>query len=94
MVRAALLMAGARTQAIDSALAGAKKEPSWFEPVVTVSLAHLSEAGAHAQPVSGTVFQTIHQRAPLTPDLTYVVGSVGPVTAKELQTLGTPVHRR
>ena len=36
-------------------------------------------------PIPGTVFQTMHERAPLTPGLGYVVGSVGPVTAQQLQ---------
>jgi cell division protein FtsI/penicillin-binding protein 2 len=90
VVRAALLAAGATRQAIDSALTGAKKEPSWFEPVITVSLARYQQLAPAIYPVPGTVFQTIHQRAPLTPDLTYLVGSVGPVTAQQLQKLGTP----
>jgi cell division protein FtsI/penicillin-binding protein 2 len=90
VVRAALRTAGATSQAIDTALTGAKKEPTWFEPVVTVSLARYQRLAPTIYPVPGTVFQTIHERAPLTPDLSYVVGSVGPVTAQELQSLGTP----
>jgi cell division protein FtsI/penicillin-binding protein 2 len=90
VVRAALLAAGATKQAIDTALTGAKKEPTWFEPVVTISLARYEQLAPTIYPVPGTVFQTIHQRAPLTPDLSYVVGSVGPVTAQELQSLGAP----
>jgi cell division protein FtsI/penicillin-binding protein 2 len=90
VVRAALLTAGATTQAIDTALAGAKKEPTWFEPVFTVSQARYEQLKPTIYPVPGTVFQTIHQRAPLTPGLSYLVGSVGPVTAQELQSLGSP----
>ncbi len=90
VVRAALRTAGATMQAIDTALTGAKKEPTWFEPVVTVSLARYEQLAPTIYPVPGTVFQTIHERAPLTPDLSYVVGSVGPVTAQELQSLGAP----
>jgi cell division protein FtsI/penicillin-binding protein 2 len=90
VVRAALLTAGATRQAIDTALTGAKKEPTWFEPVITVSMARYQKLAPTIYPVPGTVFQTIHERAPLTPDLTYVVGSVGPVTAQQLQALGTP----
>jgi cell division protein FtsI/penicillin-binding protein 2 len=90
VVRAALLTAGATTQAIDTALAGAKKEPTWFEPVFTVSQARYEQLKPTIYPVPGTVFQTIHQRAPLTPGLSYLVGSVGPVTAQELQPLGSP----
>jgi len=90
VVRAALRTAGATSQAIDTALTGAKKEPTWFEPVVSVSLARYEQLAPAIYPVPGTVFQTIHERAPLTPDLSYVVGSVGPVTAQELQSLGAP----
>jgi cell division protein FtsI/penicillin-binding protein 2 len=88
VVRAALLTAGATTKAIESALAGAKLEPTWFEPVVTVSEARYQKLAPTIYPVPGTVFQTIHQRAPLTPGLDYLIGSVGPVTAQQLQTLG------
>ena len=90
VVRAALRTAGATRRAIDSALSGAKREPTWFEPVVTVSLARYQQLAPTIYPVPGTVFQTIHERVPLTPDLAYVVGSVGPVTAQQLQALGTP----
>ncbi len=90
VVRTALLTAGATPQAIDTALAGAKKEPTWFEPVFTVSLARYEQLMPTIYPVPGTVFQTSHQRAPLTPGLSYLVGSVGPVTAQELQSLGSP----
>jgi len=92
VVRAALLTAGATTQAIDSALAGAKKEPTWFEPVVTVSWARYQRLEPTIYPVPGTVFQTVHQREPLTPGLAYVIGSVGPVTAQQLQGLGAPYN--
>jgi cell division protein FtsI/penicillin-binding protein 2 len=88
-VRAALLTAGATPQAIDTALAGAKKEPTWFEPVVTVSMARYEQLKPTIYPVPGTVFQTTRQRAPLTAGLSYLVGSVGPVTAQQLQSLGT-----
>ena len=90
VVRAALLTAGAAPQAIDTALAGAKKEPTWFEPVFTVSLARYEQVKPTIYPVPGTVFQTFGERTPVTPGLSYLVGSVGPVTAQELQSLGTP----
>ena len=90
VVRAALLTAGATKQAIDTALSGAKKEPTWFEPVLTVSLARYEQLKPTIYPVPGTVFQTIYERAPLTPGLGYLIGSVGPVTAQELQELGAP----
>jgi len=90
VVRTALLTAGATPQAIDTALAGAKKEPTWFEPVVTVSLARYEQLKPTIYPVPGTVFQTFGERTPVTPGLSYLVGSVGPVTAQELQSLGSP----
>jgi cell division protein FtsI/penicillin-binding protein 2 len=90
VLRAALRTAGATRQAIDVALAGAKKEPTWFEPVVTVSKARYDQLKPTIYPVPGTVFQTINERTPLTPDLSYVVGSVGPITAQQLQQLGAP----
>jgi cell division protein FtsI/penicillin-binding protein 2 len=87
-VRTALLTAGATPQAIDTALAAAKREPTWFEPVVTVSMARYEQLKPTIYPVPGTVFQTIEERTPVTPGLSYVVGSVGPVTAQELRSLG------
>ena len=90
IVRTALLTAGATPQAIDIALAGAKKEPTWFEPVFTVSMARYQQLRPTIYPVPGTVFQTIDERTPVTPGLSDLVGSVGPVTAQELQSLGTP----
>jgi cell division protein FtsI/penicillin-binding protein 2 len=88
VVRAALLAAGAPRQAVDSALAGAKAQPTWFEPVYTVSWARYQQLNPTLYPIPGTVFQTIEQRVPVTPDLGYVVGSVGPATAQQLQQLG------
>ncbi len=90
VVRAALLTAGATRHAIDTALTGAKKEPTWFEPVMTVSLARYQQLKPAIYPVPGTVFQTIYERAPLTPGLSYLIGSIGPVTAQQLQALGAP----
>jgi hypothetical protein len=90
VVRAALLSAGASGQAVSSALSGAKSEPTWFEPVLTVSWARYQQLRPAIYPVPGTVFQTVRQRTPITAGLGYVVGSVGPVTAQELQQLGAP----
>lgn len=90
VVRAALLAAGATRQAVDSAVAGAKSEPTWFEPVFTVSWRRYQQLAPKIYPIPGTVFQTIHERTPLTPGLAYVVGSVGPVTAQQLHELGPP----
>ena len=90
VVRAALLAAGATKQAVSTALAGAKSEPTWFEPVVTVSWARYQQLKPTIYPIPGTVFQTEHMRAPVAAGLGYIVGSVGPVTAQQLQQLGTP----
>jgi cell division protein FtsI/penicillin-binding protein 2 len=85
-----LLSAGAPAAALASALKGAKAEPTWFEPVYTVSMARYLRLKPAIYPIPGTVFQTISQREPLTPGLGYVVGTVGPVTAQQLQQLGPP----
>jgi cell division protein FtsI/penicillin-binding protein 2 len=90
VVRAALVAAGATKQATDSALAGAKSEPSWFEPVFTISWKRYQQLKPTIYPIPGTVFQTIHERTPITTGLDYVVGSVGPVTAQQLHELGAP----
>jgi Penicillin binding protein transpeptidase domain/Penicillin-binding Protein dimerisation domain len=90
VVQAALLAAGAPQQSVTTALAGAKAHPTWFEPVFTVPLARYQQLEPTIYPVPGTVFQTIGQREPITPGLGTLVGTVGPITAQELQTLGAP----
>jgi Penicillin binding protein transpeptidase domain/Penicillin-binding Protein dimerisation domain len=90
VVSAALAAAGAPQSAIATALTGAQSHPSWFEPVFTVPMARYQQLAPTIYPVPGTVFQTIHQREPLTPGLGYLVGTVGPVTATELHALGAP----
>lgn len=92
VVRAALLHAGASAQQVTSALAGAKAQPTWFEPVFTVTWARYEQLKPAIYPIPGTVFQTIYDREPITPGLGYVVGSVGPVTAQELRQLGAPYN--
>lgn len=90
IVRSALLAAGATKQAIETALTAAKAQPTWFEPVFTVSWQRYQRLAPAIYPIPGTVFQTIHERAPVSPGLGYIVGSVGPVTAQQLTTLGAP----
>jgi cell division protein FtsI/penicillin-binding protein 2 len=85
-----LLAAGAPAAALASALKGAKAEPTWFEPVYTISMARYQQLEPKIYPIPGTVFQTISQRGPATPGLGAVVGTVGPVTAQQLQQLGPP----
>jgi cell division protein FtsI/penicillin-binding protein 2 len=90
VVRSALVAAGATKQAVDSALTAAKTEPTWFEPVFTISWRRYQQLAPKIYPIPGTVFQTIHERTPISPGLAYVVGAVGPVTAQQLQELGPP----
>jgi hypothetical protein len=90
VVQAALLAAGAPQQAVTTALTGAQAHPTWFEPVFTVPLARYQQLEPTIYPVPGTVFQTIHQREPVTPGLGLLVGSVGPITADELHARGAP----
>jgi cell division protein FtsI/penicillin-binding protein 2 len=90
VVRAALLAAGASRQAIDSALTGAKAQPTWFEPVFTVGWRRYRTLAPRIYPIPGTVFQTSHERAPISAGLDFIVGSVGPVTAQQLTSLGAP----
>ncbi len=92
VVQAALLAVGAPQQAVTTALAGAKAHPTWFEPVFTVPIARYQQLEPSIYPVPGTVFQTIGQREPITPGLGLLVGTVGPVTAQQLQALGAPYN--
>jgi hypothetical protein len=85
-----LLAAGAPPPALTSALTGARAHPTWFEPVYTITTARYEQLKPTIYPVPGTVFQTISQRAPVTPGLGYVVGTVGPISAQQLQQLGPP----
>jgi transpeptidase family protein/penicillin-binding protein len=87
----ALVAAGAPAAQVRSALAGARKEPTWFEPVFTVTAARYRQLKAALYPLPGTVFQNTSARSAITPGLAaHVVGSVGPVTAQELKALGPP----
>jgi cell division protein FtsI/penicillin-binding protein 2 len=89
-ISATLVSAGAPKQAVTTALAGAKTEPGWFEPVYAISWARYQQLKPTIYPIPGTVFETIHERAPVSPGLGYVVGSVAPVSAQQLQQLGPP----
>jgi cell division protein FtsI/penicillin-binding protein 2 len=89
-VSATLVASGAPRQAVTTALAAAKTEPTWFEPVYTLSSARYQQVKSKIYPIPGTVFQTLHERAPVTPGLGYMIGSVGPITAQQLQQLGPP----
>jgi cell division protein FtsI/penicillin-binding protein 2 len=88
---AKLVASGATKQQAHSALAAAKAKPTWFEPVFTVTWARYQRLKPVLYPLPGTVFQTTRTRAAVTPGLAaHTVGSVGPVTAEELHSLGAP----
>ena len=95
-VRADLVIAGAARTQVSQALTQAAAHPNEFEPVFTVPLTRFdqlkSQPAAHnVYAVRGTQFERTSARAALTPQLAaHVVGSLGPITAQELQTLGAP----
>jgi cell division protein FtsI/penicillin-binding protein 2 len=91
-VQAALLKAGATSKEVSTALAGAKAEPTWFEPVFTVTQARYNQLAPTIYPIPGTVFQTEALRTTITPGLADVVGTVGPITAQQLKQLGAPYN--
>jgi cell division protein FtsI/penicillin-binding protein 2 len=88
---AALEQAGATAAEVTGALATATAHPQWFVPVFNVTEARYEELKPTIYPIPGTVFQTFSARTAATPGLTaHIVGSVGPITAQELQSLGPP----
>ena len=88
---AALVAAGAPARAVRNALAGSKVHPTWFEPVFTVSEARYLVLKPTLYPLPGTVFEAVTTRSAITPGLeAHLVGSVGPITAQELEELGPP----
>jgi cell division protein FtsI/penicillin-binding protein 2 len=87
----ALVAAGATTQEASGAIAAAKAHPTFFEPVFTVSQARYEQLKPTLYPLPGTVFQATSARTAATPGLTAgLVGTVGPITAQELHSLGSP----
>ncbi len=86
-----LLAAGAARPAARNAITAAKARPTWFEPVLTVTMARYEQLKPALYPVPGTVFQTASARTAITPGLAaHVVGTVGPITAQELSSLRAP----
>jgi cell division protein FtsI/penicillin-binding protein 2 len=91
-----LVAAGATTAQAKQAIALAKTHPTYFEPVFTVSQARFTQLKAqpgatNVYAVPGTVFQQVAGRAAITAQLgAHVIGTVGPITAQELKTLGAP----
>jgi cell division protein FtsI/penicillin-binding protein 2 len=95
-VRADLLAAGAPSAAVTQALAEAKRSPADFEPVFTISAARFATLRAapgadNVYKVPGTTFHGSTQTSAITPQLgAHVVGTLGPITAQELKSLGFP----
>jgi hypothetical protein len=85
----ALQQAGAPMAQIQSAESTALAHPTWFVPVLSVTQSAYSLLKPIVYPVGGTVFQTFSSRTALTPELgAHVVGSLGPITAQQLHSLG------
>jgi cell division protein FtsI/penicillin-binding protein 2 len=88
--------AGAPQDAVTKALAAAKANPTFFEPVFTVSLSRFAQLKSQPGPdnvyeVPGTQFNETSSRQAITDQLAaHAVGSVGAITAEELKNLGSP----
>jgi cell division protein FtsI/penicillin-binding protein 2 len=92
-VAAALEQVGATTSEVQQALADAKVDPTFFEPVFTVTQARYQQIQSTIYPIPGTVFQASSQWQAITPGLASgVVGAMGPITAQELSELGAPYN--
>jgi hypothetical protein len=93
-ISAVLMAAGATPAEVQGALAAAAGHPTYFEPVFTLSEAKYQQLGGNNSQlyqIAGTVFEPTMKRSAITAGLAaHVVGSVGPVTAEELQRLGPP----
>lgn len=91
-VTAALGAAGASAAEIQTALAAATAHPTYFVPVFDLTDRRYQQLGGNSSTlyqVPGTVFRHTSARQAITPGLAaHVLGSVGPVTAEELQRLG------
>jgi cell division protein FtsI/penicillin-binding protein 2 len=86
-----LISAGATAGEVSAALATAKAHPAWFVPVFTVTLARYQQLEPTIYPIPGTVFQQHNQWQAITPGLASgLVGTMGPITAQELSSLGSP----
>jgi cell division protein FtsI/penicillin-binding protein 2 len=95
-VLADLVAAGAPPGRVHAALAAARAHPDEFEPVFQISRARFEQLRAAPGPdnvyaLPGTAFQAIAARRAITDQLAeHLVGSVGPITAEQLQRLGSP----
>jgi cell division protein FtsI/penicillin-binding protein 2 len=97
-VRADLLAAGAVGAEVSRALTLAAAHPTEFQPVFTVSLARFEQLKSEPGPqnvysVPGTAFERTTASGAITSQLAaHVVGTLGPITAQELKTLGSPYN--
>jgi cell division protein FtsI/penicillin-binding protein 2 len=95
-VRADLLAVGAPSAAVNQAIVAAKANPTFFEPIYTISQARFDKLKAapgagNVYNVPGTQFEASNRTGSITPQLTaHLVGSVGPITAEQLKSLGYP----
>ncbi len=95
-VKSDLQAAGASAVQIRQAFAQAKLHPGFFEPVFTVSKARYEQLKGAPGPnnvyaVRGTEFSLSSGRGALTDQLgAHVIGTVAPITAQQLQSLGAP----
>jgi hypothetical protein len=90
-LQSALVTAGATAQQAGRAISAAKNQPTYFEPVFTVSRTRYEQLAPVIYPIPGTVFQSSTALTAATPGLSSgVVGTVGPVTAQQLSQLGAP----
>ncbi len=95
-VSADLVAAGAPPAAVSQAIALARAHPTLFEPVFSVSASRYAQLKAKAGPtnvynVPGTEFRQSASRTAITAQLSaHAVGTVGPITAQELTSLGSP----
>ena len=87
----ALVQAGATQAAVSQAITAAKANPTYFEPVFTVTRARYEQIAPAIYPLPGTVFQSANRWEAVTPGLdSGLVGAMGPITAQEMTQLGAP----
>jgi hypothetical protein len=88
-----LLRGGATAAEVAAAFTTATAHPAWFVPVYTITQADFQNhvRGSALYAIRGTEFESDPNPGAVTPGLgAYLVGSVGPITAQQLQELGPP----
>jgi cell division protein FtsI/penicillin-binding protein 2 len=87
----ALIQAGATQAEVSQAITAAKANPTYFEPVFTVTRARYEQIAPAIYPLPGTMFQSGNRWQAITPGLASgLVGEMGPITAQEMTQLGAP----